>query len=109
MSDPKEPVRYHVVKHTLTLIHEYPQKYDDSAEFSLTENRCFSNVVSALEAAEEVYREFHLCSICASERAEYVGRFDTVEEAEAEGAFDMNPERIRARLSKPDTEPGAST
>ena len=97
---PKEPTRYHVVKHTITLIHEYPAKYDESAEFALTENHCFGNVVNRLHEAEAVYEEFSLCSICASEKAEYVGRFDTVGEAEEAGGFDMDSKRIRARLEE---------
>jgi hypothetical protein len=97
-----KPVRYHVVKHTFTVIHEYPVEYDKSARFALEENRCCQNLINELDAAKRVEDEFSICSTCHFHRAHYVGAFDTLEAAEGAGGYDMDPERIRAKLERDD-------
>jgi hypothetical protein len=97
MSD--KPQRYHIVKHTFSVIHEIEADYP-CPEFLFAENRCSSNVVNDLEAAVAIETEFRICSICCSHEAEYVAAYETLEEAEAVGGYDTNPKRIRAKLEK---------
>lgn len=99
MSDEQKPKRFHIVKHTFTVIHEIEADYP-CPEFHFAENRCSSNLVNDLHAAVEVESEFHLCSICAHIKSEYVGYHDTLEAAEAAGGYDTDPKRIRARLER---------
>lgn len=94
-----KPQRYHIVKHTFSVIHQIDADYP-CPEFHFAENRCSQNVVDALHAAVEVESEFHICSTCCSHRAEYVGAYDTLEEAEDAGGYDTDPKRIRAKLEK---------
>ena len=75
MSD--EPKRYYVVKHTFTVVHDYPVKYDESAEYALTEG----NVVEALHECNEFHSKHSQCSLCTYHEAKVVGRYDTLDEA----------------------------
>jgi hypothetical protein len=75
--------RYHVVKHTWTVVHEYPREYDESAEFALAENHCSGNVIEALHGVNETCES--LCNVCYGHKAEYVAAFDTMDEAVRNG------------------------
>jgi len=95
-----EPKRYHVVKHTWTVVHEYPVKYDESAEFALTENHCSINTVEALHGVNEICES--LCNVCYGHKAEYVGVFDTMEEAVRNQAIPLSADYWREQMRKYD-------
>jgi hypothetical protein len=105
MSD--EPKRYHVVKHTWTVVHEYPREYDESAEFALTENRCSGNVIDALHEVNEICES--LCNVCYGHKAEYIGAFNTMGDAVRNGhpehsqAIPLSADYWRERMHKYDT------
>lgn len=111
MTDEKQPVRFHVVRYTLTLIHEMPvsaESASGSEDFYYTEHNCFGNVVNDLHAAHEVDDEYSVCNICAAKQAEYMGVFHTYDEAVESGwshtpkttPYGLNVERKRARMKE---------
>jgi len=87
MTDEPERKRYHVVKHTFTVVHEYTGT-DEQAEFALTENSCSINVIEALHEVCEICES--LCNVCCAHTAELVGSFDSLGDAAA-----LNDERQR--------------
>jgi hypothetical protein len=86
MDTRSDTVRFYVVRHTFTVVHQgrswdEDPELDNLGDFHFAENSCSGYVINGLAAV--VASTLSTCSVCCGHSAKYIGRYDTLEAAEA--------------------------
>lgn len=94
------PKRYYVVKHTWSVIHEAKTADapgdEDHLGWHFAENSCSMNTARSLAEVAERDSDNSVCNMCAGHHGEFLGRYETAEDAEA-----AHPESVPLYEAKP--------